>query len=497
MVQGKLLGTTIGRIRLIDFVGTGGVGEVYLGFDETLERLVAVKAIRSELRLQPETRARFFREARMLSQLEHPNICRIYDLIEGEDNDCLVLELIDGDSLRDKIAEGIDDAFKMRIIQQIVQALKAVHGHGVIHRDLKPENVMITTSGEVKVLDFGLARGNHEEVAARDGETSTIRPRLGSAATPAPEIEGSTDAETEHGRVVGTIGYMSPEQAAGEPATAASDMYSLGLLMQEILTGKPPFDSELDHHEKLRRAARGETRPVTGLAPELTRLIERLKSLAPGARPSSVDVAERLRWIHGERRRKRWRRLLAAAWLVALALCGAMAIQTGRQKRLAARQVEAAQQLSRFMIDIFQLPDGVNLSSDLSAQELLDRATERIRHDRQAHPLAQARLMDAVGNAYLQLGLTEQAMPLITDAYQLRLEHHGADHAEVAESLTSLGLVAAGKGRRSEAEEHLRQALQIWDTLGMSETPSASRTVDALAGLGTETPDSELTTSSE
>ena len=149
MTQGKLLGTTIGRIRLIDFVGTGGVGEVYLGFDETLERLVAVKAIRSELRLQPETRARFFREARMLSQLEHPNICRIYDLIEGEDNDCLVLELIDGQSLREKLAEGIDDAFKMRIIQQIVQALKAVHGHGVIHRDLKPENVMITGSEEV------------------------------------------------------------------------------------------------------------------------------------------------------------------------------------------------------------------------------------------------------------------------------------------------------------------------------------------------------------
>jgi serine/threonine-protein kinase len=476
-VQGKLLGTHIGRIRIIDFIGSGGVGEVYVGFDETLERLVAVKAIRSELRLHPETRSRFLREARMLSQLEHPNICRIYDLIEGEDNDYLVLELIDGTNLREALAEGIDYQEKLRIVEQTVQALKMVHAHGVIHRDLKPENIMITTSGEIKVLDFGLAHtAREEQIGPAEGD--------GCAGDP-PRRSGDTGIHTECGSIIGTIGYMSPEQALGEPATAASDMYSLGLVMQEMFTGTRPFDEKLDPKVFLRMAARGETRPVRGLRPELTGLIERLKSLAPGARPSSVDTFERVHWIRTAPRRRRQHRFLAAMWLLLVLFGCVMALQAYRitqEKERATREAESARQVSRFLVEIFEISDPTGgRGNTVTARELLDQGAAKVsRFDDQ--PLTQARLMDAIGTVYLQLGLYDRAAPLINQAYQLRREHP-REHSELATSLNSLGALCTKQGKLAEAEQHLHQALEIQQQLSGIGNHEMAITFENLAAL--------------
>jgi serine/threonine protein kinase len=138
------------------------MGAVYVGFDETLERKVALKAIQ-EGKLGAEARARFLREARVLSQLDHPGICQIYDYLEGEDRDLLVLELIEGESLKRVIAGKADEATRMRIAAEILDVLAATHGQGIIHRDLKPSNVMVTRKGGVKVLDFGLARPTQED----------------------------------------------------------------------------------------------------------------------------------------------------------------------------------------------------------------------------------------------------------------------------------------------------------------------------------------------
>ena len=154
----NLAGRSFGHIRVDRILGQGGMGDVYEGFDVRLARRVALKVLNSEGQLDEEARARLIREARTLSKLDHPNICRIYDFIDDGVSDVLVLELIDGRTLQEAMDDGLSTAEKLRIARAIASVLVAAHRAGIIHRDLKPENVMLTKSGQVKVLDFGLAR---------------------------------------------------------------------------------------------------------------------------------------------------------------------------------------------------------------------------------------------------------------------------------------------------------------------------------------------------
>ncbi len=333
----SLVGGYVGKIRILSLLGKGGMGEVYVGFDETLQRRVAVKAIRARNRLAPESRARFLREARILSQLEHPHICRIYDYVEGDDSDFLVLELIDGVTLSEKIDSGLEPARRMVVAIQIAEVLAAAHAKGVVHRDLKPQNVMITADGETKVLDFGLARSEAGagEPAAAGGDDGDEEPGAAVSVSPAmtadetallPE-EGHPDVllsgvHTRRGQVVGTPVYMSPEQALGATVTTASDMYSYGLVLQTLFTGEAPYPDGLAGIEILARARRAETRPVTGIDRDLAAFIGQLKSVAPAARPTAATALERLRWIRNKPAR-RLRRLIAAAVLAVFALGGA------------------------------------------------------------------------------------------------------------------------------------------------------------------------------
>src|SRR5262245_15169268 len=256
MGEHDLLGRRIGHIRIVDFLARGGMGAVYVGFDEKLERKVALKAVH-EGRLDAEARARFGREARVLSQLHHPNICQIYDYLEGEERDFLVLELIDGKSLKEVIADRPEEGTRMRIAAEILDVLAATHAQGIIHRDLKPSNVMVTKKGAVKVLDFGLARATNEEA-------KTWSVDLTSAASSGEPSASSDYAVTRLGVLIGTLSYMSPEQARGESLSTASDMYSFGLLLQELLTGRPAYAADLSPIAHLAKAQAGEPLPVVG-----------------------------------------------------------------------------------------------------------------------------------------------------------------------------------------------------------------------------------------
>jgi serine/threonine-protein kinase len=318
------LETKVSHYRRLHRLGAGGMGEVYVGVDETLKRRVALKAIHSGQRLHAESKTRFLREAQILSQLDHPNICRIYDYIEDDHRDWLVLELIEGNNLRAALQSGVDWSAKLRIAEQIADVLVVTHAAGIVHRDLKPGNVMVTKDGAVKVLDFGLARSASvvEQGAGAMALSDSVGPESREISTdPTSLVDVASGFHTTYGMVTGTVGYMSPEQASGDATTSASDMYSFGLLLQELFTGQPPFDPTLDQSTLLAKAQVGVTAPIAGLDTDLVALIQRLKSTAPAQRPTAVEAAERLRWIRGKPKRRLIRLAVAAA--VVLLVLGA------------------------------------------------------------------------------------------------------------------------------------------------------------------------------
>jgi eukaryotic-like serine/threonine-protein kinase len=328
----SLLGTSIGHIRILGELGRGGMGEVYVGVDDRLQRRVALKAIRAEYRLDPGARARFLREARMLSQLEDPHICRIYDYIEGTDADFLVLELIEGRTLSAEAIRGLNHAARLAVALQVAGVLAKAHERGIVHRDLKPGNIMLTGPATIKVLDFGIARpitaagnqGTGPEHASPsiaslwiDGEAETAASMASPHSDTPPPC--SDTLLTEHGVVTGSAAYMSPEQARGEQVTTASDMYTCGLVLQELFTGRPPQPLDLPARELRARAARAESLAPEGIDADVRALIQRLKQAAPASRPTAVEAAERLRWIR-DKPKRRLRRLMAAAALVLVSL---------------------------------------------------------------------------------------------------------------------------------------------------------------------------------
>ncbi|MBM41454.1 MAG: hypothetical protein CL483_05955, partial [Acidobacteria bacterium] len=207
-------GTRVGIYEVTAKIGEGGMGEVYQAHDTTLDRDVALKVLPAALTADPDRLARFQREAKVLASLNHPNIGGIYGLERADDAQALVLELIDGPTLADRIAEGpipVDEA--LEIAGQIAEALEAAHEQGIIHRDLKPANVKVKTDGTVKVLDFGLAKAVNPEGGDGSG-----------ADNPTVSLTGAT----QMGMVVGTAAYMAPEQARGKPVDKRADIWSFG-----------------------------------------------------------------------------------------------------------------------------------------------------------------------------------------------------------------------------------------------------------------------------
>jgi Tol biopolymer transport system component len=224
----SLCGRQLGSYKVLSLLGAGGMGEVYQAHDTKLGRKVAIKILPSAFVHDPERLSRFEREARVLAALNHPNIATIHGLEESGGVHYLVMELVPGETLAERITRGalpIEEALK--IGGQIAEALEAAHEKGVIHRDLKPPNVKVTPEGRVKVLDFGLAKA----FAGDGGEDLSLGPTL-------------TAAGTEEGRILGTPAYMSPEQARGKPVDKRADIWAFGCLIYELLTGRPTFRGE-------------------------------------------------------------------------------------------------------------------------------------------------------------------------------------------------------------------------------------------------------------
>jgi serine/threonine protein kinase len=223
------IGQTLSHFKIVEKIGEGGMGEVYLADDTTLDRKVALKFLPEAFTSDPERMARFEREAKLLASLNHPNIAGIYGLEQADGNRFLVLEYVEGETLQARLSKGalpLEDA--LTLCRQIAEGLEAAHEKGVIHRDLKPANVMITAEENVKILDFGLAKAFSDETQSIDSSQS---PTL-------------TEAMTRPGVILGTAAYMSPEQAKGKSIDKRADIWAFGCILYECLTGKKAFEGE-------------------------------------------------------------------------------------------------------------------------------------------------------------------------------------------------------------------------------------------------------------
>lgn len=312
-------GDRIGSVLVESRIGAGGMGAVYRGFDQKLQRSVAIKALRRAEGRHSVARERFRREAILLSQLNHPGICQIYDLIEGEEADYLILELVEGETIRDVLDKPLSFSSRLELAIGIAEALSAAHERGIVHRDLKPENVMVTPSGRVKILDFGIARSLGEKAG---GEVARWLERTAGAEA-AKALP--SDALTRVGVVVGTLAYMSPEQARGEPVTEGADLWALGLILQELLLGLEAYPTDLSMAELYARVSAGDTQAPAASDRELQALILGLRAREPEARPAAEEVVRRLRELRDRPLELRRRRRLVAAVGVAVLLAGVSA----------------------------------------------------------------------------------------------------------------------------------------------------------------------------
>ncbi len=234
------VGSRLAHFEILGLLGAGGMGEVYRAMDTKLRREVAIKVLPPQFAEQSDRLARFEQEAVLLASLNHPHVAAIYGVEHVDGVPFLELELVEGPTLADRLISGpipVPEAIK--IAGQIADALEAAHEKGIVHRDLKPANVKLTPDGKVKVLDFGLAKAFGPEQTARlSGAT-----RIGAAAVTEPRGH-----QTQAGLVMGTASYMSPEQAEGKPVDKRTDVWSFGVLLYEMLTGKRLFDGKSDAH---------------------------------------------------------------------------------------------------------------------------------------------------------------------------------------------------------------------------------------------------------
>ena len=275
-----MIGTTFGNYRIDSKLGAGGMGVVYKAFDTELDRPVAIKTLLSADSDDPSSLARFLREAKAASRLQHPAIVTIHHFgVEGETR-YIVMEFVEGKTLKKLVGGNPLPAQQFcDIAIQVVDALALAHEKGVIHRDLKAENVMVTPRGQAKILDFGLAK-------------------LREAETPNPDAE--TVFKTQAGLVIGTVSHMSPEQAMGKEVDARADIFSIGVVLYEMSTGKMPFEAPTPQ-ATLARVLDSEPTPVLRLnpdaPPEMERLIHQCLNKNKAFRPDASELLVRLKAI--------------------------------------------------------------------------------------------------------------------------------------------------------------------------------------------------------
>ena len=258
-----MTGQMIGHYKILEKLGEGGMGVVYKAQDTHLDRFVAIKLLPAEKVTNPERKRRFVQEAKAASALNHPNIITIYDIASDHGCEFIAMEFVNGKTLEQWLGKGLRLGETLKVAVQMADALAVAHAAGIIHRDLKPSNVMVTDSGLVKVLDFGLAK----LMDIADGNEEATTRTLAMDAGPSTEL----------GAIVGTVGYMSPEQAEGKKLDGRSDIFAFGSVLYEMVTRRRAFQGET-RMSTLSAILKDEPKPVSDASPAVPRELEKIIS---------------------------------------------------------------------------------------------------------------------------------------------------------------------------------------------------------------------------
>ena len=502
------VGRRLGPWRVESKLGEGGMATVYLGVrdDGEFRQQVAIKifgygADRSDLL------ERFRAERQILASLDHPNIARLLDGGTTEDGlPYLVMEHIDGIPIDRYCTErdlGIDA--RVDLFREVCAAVQYAHQNLVVHRDIKPSNILVTPEGRPHLLDFGIAK----------------------------LLEGSalSGSLTMTGQRLMTPQYASPEQVEGKPVTTASDVYSLGVLLYVLLTGRLPYRVDPDRMGAVEQAvleqvperpstAAGRSSPgndgtapateehdrryIRRLAGDLDNIVLMALRKEPRRRYASVELlADDLR-LYREGMPVRARPatlsyqmskfvgrhpmgvgLAASTFLLVLALAVVMTIQAARlarQRDEIRQERDKAVAVARLLEGVFSVSDpGEARGETITARELLDQGAARVQAELEDQPEVQASLATTIGKAYRGLGLNDRSLPLLEKSLALRRRIHGEEHPEVAESLEALGALAQARGELDRAETLHRQALAMRQKLLGPDAPAVAESLNSLA----------------
>lgn len=499
-----LSGRQIGPYRLVEEVGVGGMGIVYRAERVTgdFEQTVAIKLLQRRLHSEAAVE-RFRTERQVLASLEHPNVAGLIDggVTEGG-RPYLVMEHVDGQFITTYAEEReLNLAARLDLLEQVVDAVSAAHGRLVVHRDLKPSNVLVTETESgptIKLLDFGIAK-------LLDDSLPVTRPN------------------TRTGQHLMTPAYAAPEQVKGEEITTATDVYQLGVLTYELLTGTRPFELEGKSLTEIERVLIEESPAVpseeaqgdAGVAGEslqgdLDTIVLKALRKEPERRYRSVGALARdlRRYRAGEpiearpstlryRARKfveRNRTGVVAGIIIAIlgvAYAGTVTLQADRlaeQKERAQREAETAEEVSDLLVGLFEASNPYEQPSTLTAETLLRRGEERV-SQLQDQPASQAQLLGAIGRAYQGLGEYGRADSFISRAREIRSRLYDGPHPEVAESLDNYGEVQRNRGRYAVAESLHAEALAMRRRLF---DPPHPKIAESLHDLGLVKRDREL-----
>jgi len=487
----------LGPYKLLRPLGEGGMGVVYLAQRDDLGSVAAIKILRDSA-LSPMRRQRFLIEQKMLAQLNHPSIARLYDADTLEDGTpFIVMEYVDGVDLTTYVQRhALATEQRIALFRSICEATLYAHAQGIIHRDLKPSNILVTEQGEIKLVDFGIAKRLHIDQAQKNSTTTLLR--------------------------ILTPVYASPEQLRGEPTAIQADVYSLGVVLYELLAGRLPYESSNRSAAELEKAIlEGEPKPPShfGIAADsraprlpaflwseldticLTAMHKDLQKRYPSAEALIRDIDHYLKGEPLEARPdsfsyralkfgRRRRGALAVACAFILVLLAA-AVVSIRQSIRASREAASAQAVNDFLLnDLLAQASVANQSGpatkpdpDLKVRTALDRAAQRIAGKFDRQPEVEAAIRDTIGQTYLGLGLYPEARRQLEKAVELRRRVLGPENPKTLRSMSHLAGAAFRQGKYPEAETLLRQTVNAERRVLGPEHPNTLASMNTLASV--------------